>query len=90
MPQKWDEWVEAPGLVKYDAKLVRSEDDKKGDDAGAPAKKRRTAGGTAAGGEVGPLPEVCRQPLLFLVFLCALLEPLLPGDRRSLLSCVGS
>jgi mortality factor 4-like protein 1 len=55
--KKWDEWVEAPGLVKYDAKLVRSEDDKKGDDAGAPAKKRRTGGGTAAGDEVGPLPE---------------------------------
>ena len=51
--------MEAPGLVKYDAKLVRSEDDKKGDDGGAPAKKRRTnAGGAATGDEVGPLPEV--------------------------------
>ena len=27
--KKWDEWVEAPGLVKYDQKLVRGDDDKK-------------------------------------------------------------
>lgn len=59
--KKWDEWVEAPGLVKYDSKLVRADDDKKEGEGGA-SKKRRTAGGaSAAGGDsVGPLPEASR------------------------------
>jgi len=58
--KKWDEWVEAPGLVKYDAKLVRSEDDKKGEGEGGPHKKRRTdgrGGGGAGSDAVAPVAE---------------------------------
>lgn len=39
--KQWDEWVEAPGLRKFDPKLVEGEDDKEGDGPGA---KRKASG----------------------------------------------
>lgn len=65
--KKWDEWVEAPGLVKYDAKLVRSEDDRNGEGEGGPNKKRRTdgrAGGVAGSDAVGPVAEARDNKIL--------------------------
>ncbi|KAK9820555.1 hypothetical protein WJX72_011618 [[Myrmecia] bisecta] len=52
--KKWDEWVEAPGLVKYDAKLAEvdlSQEDKGGPDG--KGKKRKLEEGEA-GEEDGP------------------------------------
>lgn len=59
--KQWDEWVEAPGLQKFDAKLVGGGDEKEGE--GGAGQKRKGGGGRKPGEKRRKVNDIVHQDL---------------------------